>query len=239
LQAIVPPRDLPPTRSRGLTLIELLVVLALVAMVTTGVAMGAGATTNARVKSAATLIVAGVRVAYVRSSATSRPIRLVFDLDNSTVSLEESDKPMLVRRDDETQAAGAQGATQQEREAIEEAEKIIKGPRPPRPAFRPVKALGFESDDPAKGRDLGSGVRIRRLEVAHSKQPLTEGRAYLYFWPGGMTERAAIQLGRAGSNDTQLTVIVSPLMGKARIVGGARSIDLERPELGDREDRGF
>ena len=216
-----------------------MVVLALVAVVTTGVAMGAGAATNARVKSAATLIVSGIRVAYVRASATSKPIRLVLDLDHSTLSLEEADKPMLVRRDDETQAAGAQASTPQEREAVEEAEKILKGPRPARPAFRPVKALGFETDDPAKGRDLGSGVKILRYEVAHSKEPVTEGRAYLYFWPGGMTERAAIQLGRAGNDDAQLTVVVSPLMGKARIEGGAKSIDLERPDTGDREDRGF
>lgn len=224
---------------RGLTLIELMVVLTLVAAVTVGVTIGAGAATNARVKSAATLIKSGIRVAYVRSSATSKAMRLVFDLDHSTIVLEEADKPMLVRRDDETGTQGAQGATAQEREAIEQAEKIIKGPRPPRPAFKPVKALGFDTDDPTKGRELGSGVRIRRFEVAHSKEPQYEGRAYLYFWPGGTTERAAIQLAKAGSEETQLTVLVAPLMGKATIVGGARSIDLERPDTGDREDRGF
>jgi general secretion pathway protein H len=214
-----------------------MVVLTLVALVTAGVVIGAGAATNARVKSAATLIKSGIRVAYVRSSATSKTMRLVFDIDKSTIVLEESDKPMLVRRDDETGTQGAQGATQQERDAIEQAEKIVKGPRPSRPAFKPVQALGFDVDDPTKGRDLGA--RIRRFEVSHSKEPQYEGRAYLYFFPGGTTERAAIQLSKPGSEESQLTVIVSPLMGKASIVGGAQSIDLERPDDGDREDRGF
>jgi general secretion pathway protein H len=232
-------REPPRTTLRGLTLIELLVVLALITLVTTGVVMGAGAATNARVKSAAVLIVSGIRVAYVRSSATAKPLRLVFDLDRGTVVLEESDKPMLVRRDDETPAAGAQGATPQETEAIQQAEKIVKGPRPPRPVFRAVKAMGFDTDDPAKGRELGSGVKIRRFEVSHSKLPQTEGRAYLYFWAGGMTERAAIQIAKVGGEETQLTVLVSPLMGKATIVGGAKSIDLERTDPSEREDRGF
>ncbi|MBI5531488.1 MAG: prepilin-type cleavage/methylation domain-containing protein [Deltaproteobacteria bacterium] len=214
-------------------------MLVLVALVTAGVVIGAGAAPNARVKSAATLIVSGIRVAYVRSSATSKPMRLVFDIDHSTLMLEEADKPMLVRRDDETPAAGAQAATPQEQEALAQAEKIVKGPRPARPVFKGVKALGFESDDPAKGRELGSGVRIRRFDVAHSKEPQYEGRGYLYFWSGGMTERAAIQIARSGSDETQLTVVVSPLMGKATIVGGAKTIDAEREDKGEREDRGF
>lgn len=54
-----------------------------------------------------------------------------------------------------------------------------------------------------------------------------------------MTERAAIQLGRSGNEEAQLTVLVSPLTGKARIVGGGKSIDLERADPSEREDRGF
>lgn len=228
-----------PAHSRGLTLIELLVVMAIVTIVTGSVVIGTGASANARIKSAASLIVSAVRVAYGRSTATSKSMRIVFDLDHSTVLIEQADKPMLVRRDDETKTGGAEAATPQEKEALKESEAIIKGPRPARPAFRPVKALGFDTDDPAKGRELGSGVKIRRFEVGHAKEPIFEGRGYLYFFPGGMTERAAIQLGRSGNEEAQLTVLVSPLTGKAKIVGGGKSIDLERADPSEREDRGF
>jgi len=54
-----------------------------------------------------------------------------------------------------------------------------------------------------------------------------------------MTERAAIQLARSGEEEAQLTVLVSPLTGKAKLVAGGKSIDLERSDLGEREDRGF
>jgi len=216
-----------------------MVVMVLVAIVTASVIVGTGAAANARVKSAATLIMSAIRVAYGRSSAMSKPMRVVFDLDHASILIEQADKPMLVRRDDETKTGGAEGATPQEQAAIKDAEKILKGPRAPRPAFRPVKALGFEADDPSKGRELGSGVKIRRFEVAHAKEPQFEGRGYLFFFPGGMTERAAIQLARSGEEEAQLTVLVSPLTGKAKLVAGGKSIDLERSDLGEREDRGF
>lgn len=216
-----------------------MVAILLATLLMTGVLMGSGATVNARVKSAATLLVSGIRVAYGRASSTSHPMRLVLDIDQSKVILEESTKPMLVRRNDETAAAGAEGSTPEETEAIQQAEKIMKGPRAPRAIFSPVKALGFDVDDPSSGRDLGSGVKIKRIEVSHSKEPQIEGRGYLYFWPGGMTERAAIQLGRAGSTDVLLTVVVFPLMGRAKVVGGAQSIEPEREDKGEREDRGF
>ena len=63
------------------------------------VAIGTGSITNARVRSAVTMIIGGVRVAYARSSAISKSMRLVFDMNHSAVILEESSRPMLVRRD--------------------------------------------------------------------------------------------------------------------------------------------
>lgn len=228
-------------RSRGVTLIEVIIVVALVAVMMTGLVMGMGAVTNARVRAAATMIASGVQVAFSRSASTSKSMRLVFDLDQHTVMLEESDRPMLVRRDDETGTAGAEAATEQERKAKEEAERILEGPVAPRPLFRPVKAMGFEDDKGgASGRSLGSGVVFKRVEVEHAEEPQTSGRAYLYFWPGGMTERASIQIGRAGStgDESVLSVLVSPLTGKVKVVGGAEPMEQAR-EDNEREDQGY
>ena len=74
-------------RQRGLTLIELLVTIALISIVTTAVVMGSGALVNSRVRGAASMISGAVRLAYTRASATSRPNRIAFDLDESTVAL--------------------------------------------------------------------------------------------------------------------------------------------------------
>jgi general secretion pathway protein H len=218
-----------------------MVVIVLVAMLMVGVVMGTGSVTNARVKSGATGIISAIRVAYNRASSTSKSQRVVLDMDHAKISLEESSMPMLVRRDDEvTVTGGAEASTPQEREALKETERILKGPQAPKPSFKPITALGFEAEG-KDGKELGRGVEIKRFEVARAKnpQPQTEGRAYLYFWPGGMTERAAIQLGKTGEKEAILTVLVSALTGKASVVAGAKSIEEDRSDPSEREDRGF
>lgn len=246
-------RATPRRRARGLTLIEVLVTVAVVVLVMLGVVVGSGAVTNARVRGAATMIAGAVKIAFTRASATSRPMRLVLDLDNSRVTLEESDDTVLVTKDEI--AGGAAAATEAEKHAIEQADKIVKGPRAPRAQFRPVKAFGFDEGAESKGKDgesakasrgsrsLGPGVRFRRVETVRSLDGQTEGRAYIYFWPGGQTERAAIQLqaGSSSSPEDGLTVLVSPLTGKTRIVAGAKSLEPPREDgtYSEREDTSF
>src|SRR3954470_22836817 len=75
---------------RGLTLVELLIVVALIAVIGGSVLMGPGMLEGSRLKSAATLIVSGVRLGLARASTTGKPTRLSFDLDNATLTLEES-----------------------------------------------------------------------------------------------------------------------------------------------------
>jgi len=227
-------------RTGGLTLIELIVVVSLIALFMGAVVMGMGAATNARVRSAATLVAGGIRVAFTRAASTSKSMRLVLDLDRNVVVLEEADTPMLVRRDDETGSDGASAATAQEEAAIHETERLLKGPTAPRPLFKPVDAFGFEVDDPTKGRELGRGVAFRRVEISHAEEPYLSGRAYLYFWPGGQTERASIQVGRkdATGDDGVITILVSPLTGRVQIEGGAKPMERAR-EDSEREDTGF
>jgi general secretion pathway protein H len=229
-------------RERGLTLIELLVTIAVIAFVTTGIVVGSGAVTNSRMRGSAGMITGAIRIAFTRSSATARPNRLVFDIDNGAVILEETSDVLAVKKDDV--AGGAAAATQEERDAIETASRILKGPQAPRARFRPVRALGFDDPDTSGGRPLGQGVRFRKVETAHSPDGQTSGRAYLYFWPGGQTERAAIQLALKSNSedlDSGMTILVSALTGRVRTVAGAKSMDPLRDDgtFQEREDRAF
>lgn len=229
-------------KERGLTLIELLVTIALIALVTTGVVVGTGALVNSRMRGAASMITGAVRIAFTRASATSRPNRLVFDIDNGAVILEETRDALSVKKDDV--AGGAAAATTEERDAIETAARIVKGPQAPRARFTPVRALGFDDPDTSGGRPIGKGVRFRKVETAHSPDGQTSGRAYLYFWPGGQTERAAIQLALKSAGDEAddgMTILVSALTGRVRALAGAKSMDPLRDDgtLQEREDRSF
>lgn len=226
---------------RGLTLIELLVTIALISVVTTGAVVGSGAIVNSRMRGAASMITGAVRIAFTRASATSRPNRLVFDIDNGAVLLEETNDTLTVRKDDAT--GGAAAATTGERDAIETAARIMKGPQAPRARFSPVRALGFNDPDTSGGRPIGKGVRFRKIETAHAPDGQTSGRAYLYFWPGGQTERASIQLARSasGEEDEGMTILVSGLTGRVRTFAGAKSMDPLRDDgtVQEREDRAF
>src|SRR5580765_40926 len=74
--------------ARGMTLIEILIVMVIIAAVMGGIVMGSGQLGSSRLKHAATAVAGGVRVAFTRATATSKSMRLVFDLDANAMWLE-------------------------------------------------------------------------------------------------------------------------------------------------------
>ena len=222
---------------RGLTLVELLIVVALIAVLGGSVMMGPGLLEGSRLKSAATMIVSGVRVGLARASTTGKPTRLAFDLDGSKITLEESSSSVVLREHTKDSSSGAEPATELEKKAHAESDRILEGPHSPRPSFKAIP--GFNSSDGDKGlaRSLGSGVEIISVQTDHDDEPRTTGRAYLYFFPGGTTERASVQLKRRG-DDTGMTITVSGLTGRAKVERGR--VDLAPPrsdgEASEREE---
>lgn len=230
--------------ARGLTLIELLIVVVLAAIMMSAVVSGMGAATNAKLKASTTLVASAVRTAFTKSSATAKPMRVVFDIDKSRIWLEESIGTVLVTTEDlASRTGGADPATEAEKKAAEDADKIIKGPRAPRPAFTPVKKSGFDSEDGSQGKELPSGIRFKEIHVMHQDEPATEGRSYLYVWPGGQTELAYLQLRKGESTDegNMMTVFVHPLTGQVKVERGAKTLPmlLGPNQVGEREDKAF
>jgi len=173
-----------------------------------------------------------VRSGMTRANTTGYPVRLVFDFEAERVQLEQASSTVFVR-DRESLGSGAEAATEIEREAQAETERIAKGPTAPRPRFEAVKEFARDEDDPSKGRSLGKGIRFVQVQTDHDEEPVTEGRAYLYFWPRGGTERAAIQVQREDDTDSGLTVTVQALTGRAKIERGL--VDLPESRIDDEE----
>ncbi len=228
---------------RGLTLIEIIVVMAIIALVTGVAIAGSMQLPSARLRSAATLIASAIKVAYTRATATSRSQRLVMDLDSQTIWIEESTVPMLVQSKDKTGTAGADPVTTSEKEAVHEGEQVLKGPPIPRPRFTPVKGYGFgDAQEGKSAKSLGRQVFFRGVQVAHDDAQRAKGRDYLYFWPGGMTERAAIQLRIGeGDDETVLTLVVSPLTGRVTVKQGPVELQIPTDDdhASERQDTGF
>jgi general secretion pathway protein H len=245
--AISSERLLPSARlragARGMTLIEILIVMVLISLVLGAVVSGTGQLASSRLKHVSTSITGAIRVAFTRATATSKSVRIVFDLEQQTMWLEEGDVPMLVQTKDLTGTGGADPVTDAERRAVQEGESLIKGPKAPRAHFKMVQAFGSQSAEGGKGvRKLDRGIKFREIQAVHDDEPRTTGRAYLYFWPGGRTELASIQLRIGDSTDDAdtMTLLVSPLTGKVTIKNGP--VALLRPrddkEASEREDTG-
>jgi general secretion pathway protein H len=145
------------------------------------------------------------------------------DLDQKKIWLEESDAPMLTQAKDKSAAGGADPMTQLEVAAIAEGKRIMNGPPIPKPRFHAIEVYGFGDTESGKGgKALQRGITFRSVQTTHDDAPRTSGRAYVYFWPGGRTERAAIQLRIGDSEETgrTLTLLVSPLTGKVTVKAG-------------------
>lgn len=220
-------------RQRGLTLIEVVIAIALVAVLTGSMLFGRNMLVGSRMKAAATLIVSSVRFGLTRANTTGKPARLVIDFEKKQVSIEESSTSLMLREKSKDPSAGATPASSAEAKVRAESERIVEGPRAARPAFSKLTGVSGAIEELSAGRPLGEGVELVRVKTEHDEQEITEGRAYIYFWPGGTTERAIVQLKKAGDKEAALTVVLSPLTGRAKIEKGA--VDFPEPRGFDEE----
>jgi len=229
----------PRAGQRGLTLIEVVIAIALIALLTGSLLFGKNMLVGSRVKSAATLIVSSVRFGLARANATGRPARLVIDFDKKQLTIEEASTSLMLREKSDDQTGGADAATAAETKARMEAERIVEGPRAARARFSKLSGVHGAIEELSNGRPLGDGVEVVSVRTEHDEEVLHEGRAYIYFWPGGTTERAIVQLKKAGDKAAALTVVLSPLTGRAKIEKGA--VDFPEPhgfeqEYSEREE---
>ena len=222
------------TGERGLTLVEVLITLALIALLAGAIVLGPGMLTSSRQRAAATLILSGVRLGMTRANVSGYPVRMVFDLEQHRIQLEQSASRSVLRAspDGGSPRTASAIAEEAEAEAQAEAERVTSGAHSSPPQFKPVEEFGFDGDDSKAGRALGSGVFLASVQTERDEAPVTKGRAYLYFWPRGGTERAAIHINR-GKEEGGLTVMVSALTGRARIEKG--KVDLPPPRWDDEE----
>lgn len=219
---------------RGMTLIEIMIVLVLMALLIGTMAFGSGFFGGANRRAAATLIVAGVRKGLAQANTTGKPARLAIDLTQGQVVLEQASSSQALvggKKDEDETTEPLDPAAVLLQQAEASAEEILSGGGKHDPGFAPVAVFGDDGEGP--GRALGSGIKVLKVQTEHDEEPITEGVAYIYFWPGGVTERAIVQIAKLG-DDTGLTVEISPLTGRADIKRGL--LDLPDSVFDEDED---
>jgi len=219
---------------QGFTLIEIMVVLAISAMMVAGVVKGFRSLRKADLRESATNLSGAMRYLFDRASVTGENHRIVIDMETGMYWAEVSDDRFYIPREETTE----QLHEREDKEAAEDEDEAKKRERADREAergkgsganssfdlsklevadFRPKRARFASFKDLALKPVKLKKVKVRSVYTPRVTDPLTAGRAYVYFFPLGQTEPAIVTLSDVDSNDTIYSLVVHPITGRIRI----------------------
>jgi len=230
---------------RGLTLIEVVIVLAIAAMAV-GIAIGAlNSLTDASLKSTSIELIGAMKYSYDRAIMERRTQRLSIDMDKGLYWIDFTADPFALSAerdrgregekadDDDPRKGGKKGAKDEEKRSIftddkdaakKEVEAVLEG----------GKAASFESDDESgKPRSLPSDVKVSKVWSGHQEEAFTSGIARIFFFSGGWTEPAQIELT---DGDAFVTLKLYPLTGRVRTYD--KELEVPKPQDNDGREEG-
>lgn len=200
---------------RGLTLIEVTIALAIAGMLV-GLAIPAiSNVTRAQLRAKAGQLAGGIRALYGSTAISGRSCRLVFDFEENEYWAECSKAAVRLDREGEKARNGVREQTKDEELAARAKEREGLSEQD-RTRLDLLQKSAFTPNAEVPKTKLGETVRLVDVWVQHQPERYTGGQAFLYFWPNGTSEAAAIHLGQG---DDVYSLIVSPLTGKVRVVG--------------------
>jgi general secretion pathway protein H len=227
----------PPRRREpyGFTLIEVMVVLLVLALVATLGVRGFHAVAKTNLRSSAAHMSGAIRFLFDRASITGKYHRLVIDLGEGRYWAEVSDDRFYAPNQAET-AADRQKREDDERTADEddrkrqdERDKASASQSSSLSAsssfdlsklevgeFRPKHARFAAFKETALKPVVLKKVIIKSVYTPRMTDPVTSGRAYIYFYPLGQTEPAIVTLTDP-SGENAYSLVVHPITGRVRI----------------------
>jgi general secretion pathway protein H len=195
------------THARGFTLIELLVVLAVIVAVAAAAAPALGSITGANARQAAGEVAGAMRHLFDTAALRHQTCRLVLDVDARAWSAEC--------------APGAVGLSRRAGAAEEDAKDLeARFPDEKDAELRRLLAktrFGAFEDRLVAKKELPGRAGFGKIHLEGRREDVTEGKAYVHFFPGGRAQRAYVPIA---DGDHLYTVVLEPMTGKARVVAG-------------------
>ncbi|HEX3903055.1 MAG TPA: prepilin-type N-terminal cleavage/methylation domain-containing protein [Polyangia bacterium] len=236
--------------SQGFTLIEIMVALMVVALIATIGVKGFRTVTKSNLREGAAHMSGAIRYLFDRASVTGKYHRLVIDLSDGKYWAEVSDDRFYAPNQAESEADRQKReekeatADEEERKRKEKQELLYGGGSSSSSAaatsfdmsklevgeFRPKRARFAAFKETALKPVKLNKLRIKSFYTPRMTDPVTTGRAYLYFYPLGQTEPAVITLTDA-TGESVYSLVVHPITGKVRIYNTE-----VKPNLGVRYD---
>ena len=226
-------------KSSGFTLIEVIITLAVI-----GLMMGVSVPlvssfSKAELRMASGRISSLMREAYDSAALLGGTSRLVFDLDEGTVTLETQEQVQYLKKageSEEEQKAASLDKGKKEEEKEEDngennelaigGETITKGELAALASAMGIggggsmapKSTSFsyaEAGEENTSYTLPEGIKFAGFWAEHLSEELTGGKVYLYFFSMGYTEEAIIYI--ANEEGTTYSLEVAPLTGRITI----------------------
>lgn len=181
------------SRESGFTLIELLVTLGVVGLIM-GLAINqVGKMTGKNMKAQARKFASTIRFLYNKSMADGVVLRLAFDFEENRYWVEKTSERFTLTREEEKKDKKKDDKEEDEKSPFSITESFV---------LKPVK--------------LQRGVYFKDVYAEHQAGPLSEGKAYLYFFPQGYVERSVINL-RDKNDELHYSLEINPISGDVKI----------------------
>jgi general secretion pathway protein H len=227
-------------KRRGFSLIEIMVAISIMALAVGGATYGFRAITKSQLRASASKLAGAIRYCFDRSITTGMYYRLVLDLDGNKYWGERSEDRMYLKRDKEKTIGGGRAfdwdaeekeKDEKEKEELERFQSGNAQQRALEPAPKPKRAKFQTFKDATAGQVQLGKVKLEDVYTPRQPEPYKQGRAYLYFFPDGHTERAVVRI-KQGSD--YYSLVVHPLSGRVEVKSGyyeiPRDFD-EKPEV--------
>ncbi len=198
---------------RGFTLIEVMITVAIM-----GTVMAIGVPRLFKTQD-------NIRAVTRKFLVMAKEIRNKARLNNSTyrlvIHIDPKESSYRVERANGAQLIDPAMMTTEGRQKAEDAARDKTEGKPP-PLFQPDSSV-------LKGeKTLAGTLRFVSLETLNMSSPQTEGDAYIYFFPQGFVDAAALQIS-TGNGTNIWTLIFNPLTGQADVIEKASALkDVQR-----------
>jgi general secretion pathway protein H len=230
------------SHSGGFTLIEILVVLVIIGIMAGLGVRGLRALAKSDLRHSTAQLSGAIRFLFDRASTTGQYHRLVIDVTEGRYWAEVSDSKFYVPRDPETETwrqkrAEIEAALDaEEKQKAEDSENSASPSSSSSSSSSSGSGSGFSSGDDSKVKvqdfrpkrvRFGAfqsttlkpvkmkNTRVMDVYTPRMDDPVTEGRAYIYFFPLGQSEAAIVHLSDE-DGETIYSLVIHPITGRVQ-----------------------
>lgn len=230
--------------SRGFTLIEIMIVLVIVVTLSFLGTSLITSTFRSKARELTWRMTSTVKYLFNTAVTENKTIRLVFDFESNSYwaegtsdkflleSTEESEK-RAERRNDNADTGEKDEDTGENASDMARAGMGVGGDRAvdgveneePAPALEPLEPSFGAIEAPLMGtREIPSGIYLKDVQTPHDKEPVSEGRAYIYFFQNGAAEAAIINF-RDEADERQISIKIDPFTGSTDVAPEYRRLE--------------